>query len=111
MFPNFNLDFFSDLITDDDITNISDNISDEILSYMKTIEKEQESVTNPPECRPRTLKQPENACFELLTDEDLTTIISSTEAKGTKKTQSGLFPQLKVNTSLKKTTFECTYTV
>lgn len=86
MFPKFNLDFFSDLITDHDITNISDNISDEeILSCVKTIEKEQESVTNPPECRPQTLKQPENARFALLTDEDLTTIISSAEAKGTKK--------------------------
>ena len=70
---------------DDDITNINDNISDEeILSCVKTIEKEQESVTNPPECRPET-KQPENPRFALLTDEDLTTLISSAEAKGTKK--------------------------
>ena len=29
MFPNFNLDICSDLIVDDDITNISDDISDE----------------------------------------------------------------------------------
>ena len=87
MFPNFNLEFVSDLITDDDITNISHNISDEeILSCLKTIEKEQESVTNPPECRPQILKQPENVRFALLSDEDLiTTIISSAEAKGTKK--------------------------
>ena len=86
MFPNFNRDFFSDFITDNDITNIGDDISDgEIISCVKTIEKEQESVTNPPECQPQTLKQPENARFALLTDEDLTTIISSAEAKGTKK--------------------------
>ena len=52
---------------------------------METIEKEQENVTNLPECRPQTLKQPENARFALLTDEDLTTIISSAEAKGTTK--------------------------
>ena len=86
MFPNFNLDFFSDVITDNDITNISDDISDgEIISCLETVEKEQESVTNPLECRPQKLKQPENARFALLTDEDLTTIISSAEAKGTKK--------------------------
>ena len=75
-----------DFITDNDITNIGDDISDgEIISCVETIEKEQESVTNLPECRPQTLKQPENARFALLTDEDLTTIISSAEAKGTKK--------------------------
>ena len=86
MFPNFNLDFFSDFITDNDITNIGDDISDgEIISCVETIEKEQESVRNLPECRPQTLKRPKNACFALLTDEDLTTIISSAEAKGTKK--------------------------
>ena len=86
MFPNFNLDFFSDFITDNDITNIGDDISDgEIISCVEIIEKEQESVTNPPECRPQTLKQPESARFALLTDEDLITIISSAEAKGTKK--------------------------
>ena len=86
MFPNLNLDFFSDFITDNDITNIIDDVSDgEIISCVETIEKEQESVRNLPECRPQTLKQPENARFALLTDEDLTTIISSAEAKGTKK--------------------------
>ena len=75
-----------DFITDNDITNIGDDISDgEIISCVETIEKEQESDTNLPECRPQTLKQPENARFALLTDEDLTTIISSAEAKGTKK--------------------------
>ena len=50
---------------------------------METIEKEQESVTNSPECRPQ--RKPENARFALLTDEDLKTILCSAEAKGTKK--------------------------
>ena len=69
----------------DDITNISDDISDEeIMSCMETIEKEQESVTNPPECRRQTLRKLENVHFELLTDEDLTTIICSTEVTWTK---------------------------
>ena len=45
MFPNFNVDFFSDFINDNDITNIGDDISDgEIISCPETIEKEQESV-------------------------------------------------------------------
>ena len=80
MFPNF--DIFRDFMTEDDITNISDDISDEeIISCMETIEKEQD----PPKCRPQTSKKPENARFALLTDEDLTTIITSAEAKGTKK--------------------------
>ena len=68
MFPNFNLDLFSDLITDDDITNISD---EEILSYVK---------------------------------------LSRRSKKELRTHLSGLLPQLKVNTSLKKTV-ECTYTV
>ena len=68
MFPNFNLDLFSDLITDDDITNISD---EEILSYVK---------------------------------------LSRRSKKELQTHLSGLLPQLKVNTSLKKTV-ECTYTV
>ena len=83
-FPNFNLDKFSDFKTNDDITDISDDIIDEeIVRCVETIEKEQESVTNPPECRPQ--RKSENARFALLTDEDLTTILSSAEAKGTKK--------------------------
>jgi len=86
MFPNFNLDLFGDFITDDDITYISYDISDEeIISCVETIEKEQESITNPPECQPQTSRKLENAHFALPTDEDLTTIISSAEAKGTKK--------------------------
>ena len=56
-----------------------------IINCVETIKKEQESVTNLPECQPQTLKQPKNARFALLTDEDLTTIISSAEVKGTKK--------------------------
>ena len=77
IFPNFNLDIFSDFKTDDDIIDISDDITDEeIVRCVEAIEKEQESVTNPPECRPE--RKPENARFALLTDEDLTT-------KGTKK--------------------------
>ena len=49
MFPNFNLE-------------IGDDISDEeILSCVETIEKEKESVTSPPECRPQTLKNWQNA--------------------------------------------------
>ena len=45
MFPNFNLE-------------IGDDISDEeILGCVETIEKEKESVTSPPECRPQTLKK------------------------------------------------------
>ena len=48
MFPNYNLDFFSDFITDNDKTNISDDISDgEIIRCVETIEKEQESVFEP----------------------------------------------------------------
>ena len=62
---------------------------------METIEKEQESVTNPPECRPQTLKQPENARFALLTDKDLTTIKSSAEAKETKKTTKWIVATIK----------------
>ena len=58
---------------------------EEIISCVETIEKEQDRVTNRSECRPQTLKQPENGSFGLLTDEDLTAIISSAEAKGTKK--------------------------
>ena len=50
MFSNFNLDIFSYFITDDDITNISDDISDEeIISCVETMEKKQESLTNPSE--------------------------------------------------------------
>ena len=68
------------------MTNIGNGISDgKIISCVETIEKEQESVTNLPECWPQTLNQPKNARFALLRDEELTTIISSTEAKGTKK--------------------------
>ena len=41
IFPNFNLDIFSDFTSDDDKTKISDDISDEeIISLMETIEKE-----------------------------------------------------------------------
>ena len=40
IFPNFNLDIFSDFTSDDDKTKISDDISEEILSLMETIEKE-----------------------------------------------------------------------
>ena len=82
IFPNFNL--FSDFKTDDDITGIRDDITDEeIVHCVETIEKEQESVTNPPECRRQ--RKPENARFALLADEDLTTILSSEEAKTAKK--------------------------
>ena len=84
IFPNFNLDIFSDFKTGNDITDVGDGITDEeIVRCVETIEKEQESITNPPECRPQ--RKPENARFALLTDEDLTTILSSAEAKGTKK--------------------------
>lgn len=41
MFLNFNLDFFSDFIIDNDIINIGDDISDgEIISCVEIIEKE-----------------------------------------------------------------------
>ena len=60
IFPNFNLEIFSDFKTDDDVTDISDDITDEeMVRCVETIEKEQESVTNPPECRPQ--RKPENA--------------------------------------------------
>ena len=59
IFPNFNLDIFSDFKTDDDITD------EEIVRCVETIEKEQESVTKTPECRPQ--RKPENARFALLT--------------------------------------------
>ena len=57
---------FSDFKTDDDITDISDDITDEeIVRCVENIEKEQESVTNPPQCEPQ--RKPENARFALLT--------------------------------------------
>ena len=64
IFPNFNFDIFGDFITDDDITYISDDMSDEeVISCVETLEKEQERVANPPECRPQTMKQLGNAHF------------------------------------------------
>ena len=75
---------------DSTITDISDDICDEeIVRCVETIEKKQESVTNPPECR--ASKKTENGRFALLTDEDLTTILSRTEAKD--RIQSGLLAQ------------------
>ena len=84
IFPNFNLDIFSNFKSENFITDICDDISDEeIVHFVETIEKEQESVTNPPECRRQ--RKPGNARFALLADEDLTTILSYAEAKGAKK--------------------------
>ena len=84
--PNFNLDIFSDLISDHDVTDISDDITDEeLITCVEYIGKEQKSVTNPPDILTSKIEESKNARFALLTDEDLTTIISSAEAKRTKK--------------------------
>ena len=84
--PNFNLDIFSDLITDHDITDISDDIIDEeLITCVESIGKEQKSVTNPPDILTSKIEKSKNAHFALLTDENRTTIINSAEAKGTKK--------------------------
>ena len=49
IYSKFNPDIFSDFITDDDITDISDHIIDEETTCVETIEKEHESVMMSPE--------------------------------------------------------------
>ena len=43
--PNFNLDIFSDLVTDHDVTDISDDITDEeLITCVESIGKEQKAL-------------------------------------------------------------------
>ncbi|KAK3755966.1 hypothetical protein QZH41_005450 [Actinostola sp. cb2023] len=58
-----------------------DITDEELIAHAETAEKTQEHVEN----NNKAAKESEKPRFAILTDEDLTTIISSAEAKGTKK--------------------------
>ena len=78
-FPNFEL---GDLINFDSVLpDWMDITDDELIAHAETAEKTQEHVEN----NNKAAKESEKPRFAILTDEDLTTIISSAEAKGTKK--------------------------
>ena len=72
---NFSLDIFSEFHVTDE----------EIINCLETVEKKQENAINSTNMPEKAIEKRENTRFALLTDEDLTTIISSAEAKGSKK--------------------------
>ena len=73
-FPNFDLGDLPNFESNFDLTD------EELTNYVQAAEEDIDNNNKKP-----AAKECENARFALLSDEDLTSIISSAEAKGTKK--------------------------
>lgn len=81
--PNFEL---GDLKMFDSVSpDWMDITDDELISHVETVEKTLENRVENNNKAAKESEKPDRDRFVLLTDEDLTTIISSAEAKGTKK--------------------------